>query len=272
MESYEFSAAISTITEALGSTKEISGSDNVKSIQIDPYVTCWSDLSLDEQMLIRFPVDTTDIAGRSKSSCYLPQRADCTHPISCNNDSNGNSNFLRKENKSGTTKYIESELPGVYRKGIYICGTAVARGKSHQSQLVCMISIMMFNLGLAHQLLANQQDTQPGCSQSDESKKLKGDCLEKSKRLYELAHAAATDEDFETDALFSLAIINNMAFIYKDLNVDDTAEKAFQHLLSSVVCVIEGGDYCHSKYRYLLEHFLGNICHLVLQFSAGAAA
>jgi tetratricopeptide (TPR) repeat protein len=121
--------------------------------------------------------------------------------------------------------------------------------------------VIIFNLALAHQLLAME------CSDVSESASL---LLSKAAQLYELAfNLQQEDEGMENNALFAMANLNNLALVYKSLNNSENAETCFQYLLSILILFVGCGEQISE-----FEGFFRNTAsHLVvLKDRASAAA
>jgi tetratricopeptide (TPR) repeat protein len=118
--------------------------------------------------------------------------------------------------------------------------------------------IIIFNLALAHQLDAMKQP-------SKRSRK----CLKKAAKLYELAHSIYHENnDFEESAVFVLASVNNLGLIYQELHDTNTAQKCFQHLLSTLMFLVDCGEGNVSEF----EGFFRNTSHLIVKETTAAAA
>jgi tetratricopeptide (TPR) repeat protein len=123
-------------------------------------------------------------------------------------------------------------------------------------QASTMVSVMIiFNLALAHQLSAVGSDKK-------QSK------LRKAAKLYELSFNLQRDENFENNVVFTMATVNNMGLIYHKLNDGETANKCFEHLLSTLMFLIDCGDggVCE------LDGFLRNVSNVISEPCSAAAA
>ena len=99
---------------------------------------------------------------------------------------------------------------------------------SYQSTI--MVSVMIiFNLALANQLSA------VGSNKSQSQ-------LKKATKLYELAFNLQRDENFANNVFFSMATVNNIGLIYHKLNDRETGNKYFEHLLSTLMFLIDRGE------------------------------
>ena len=133
----------------------------------------------------------------------------------------------------------------VYQKGIRI--------PSNVSATFDITPILLFNLALSHQLLAQQQP-------QDSRRFL---LLEKAKRLYELVGKSFDTRD---NTLFEFAIINNAAVIHKTLGDDATSKKYFELLLSHLMMFVD----CESSNR--LRPMYGFLANMTSETQSAAAA
>jgi tetratricopeptide (TPR) repeat protein len=139
----------------------------------------------------------------------------------------------------------------IYRRPIHM-GTGIPP-LCYESGVLASI-IIIFNLALAYQLAAE-----------DSNKRER--YLMKAARLYELAHNFHSEEDFESST-FVLASVNNLGLIYQEFDDKITAQTCFQHLLSTLMLIVDCGQTDGSK----LGGFFRNTSHLFcLQTTAAAA-
>ncbi len=141
----------------------------------------------------------------------------------------------------------------MYRQAIHIPPLTI-ESNYHAS---IMVSVMIiFNLALAHQLSAV----------GSHKKQLK---LRKAAKLYELGFNMQRDLNFENNnVLFTLATMNNLGLIHHTLNDGETANRCFEHLLSTLMVLIDSGegDVCE------LDGFLRNVSNLISEPCSAAAA
>jgi tetratricopeptide (TPR) repeat protein len=140
----------------------------------------------------------------------------------------------------------------MYRQAIHIPLLTIE--SSYQASIILMI---IFNLALAHQLSAVGGD-------KEKSK------LRKAAKLYELSFSfiLQRDENFENNVVFTMATVNNMGLIYHKLNDGETANKCFEHLLSTLMFLIG----CGEGDVYELDGFLRNVSNLIYEPCSAAAA
>jgi tetratricopeptide (TPR) repeat protein len=138
----------------------------------------------------------------------------------------------------------------MYRRAIHI---PLAIESNYQASI--MVSVMIiFNLALAHQLSAVGSDKK-------QSK------LCKAIKLYELSFNLQRNENFDNNVVFTMATMNNMGLIYHTLNDGETANKCFEHLLSTLMFLIDcgEGDVCE------LDGFLRNVPNVISEPCSAAA-
>jgi hypothetical protein len=117
--------------------------------------------------------------------------------------------------------------------------------------------LIVFNLALAHQLYAAQTNSPAK--------------LHKAAKLYGLSYNLQREESLQGTALFTMAVFNNLAVIYKQLDEEEEAGYFFQHLLSALMLLVD----CDSGEKVQASHFDGflkNTTFLICQPSVAAAA
>jgi tetratricopeptide (TPR) repeat protein len=137
----------------------------------------------------------------------------------------------------------------LYRQAIHIPLTIES---NYQVSIMVMI---IFNFALAHQLSAVDSN----------KKKSK---LRKAAKLYEISFNLQRDENFEKNVVFTMATVNNMGLICHKLNDGETANKCFEHLLSTLMFLID----CGEGDVYELDGFLLNVFNLIYEPCNAAAA
>ena len=111
---------------------------------------------------------------------------------------------------------------------------------------------IMFNLALAHHL--------GGLNCHDQTREAK---LQKALRLYEFAYSIQMQEDLSLQLVYTLGMMNNLGHIQDALGDKEKSQQCYQHLLSTLMFVMEGQDSgCCSEE---MELFLNNVTHLVLR-------
>ena len=148
----------------------------------------------------------------------------------------------------------------IYRHPIYIPDQAFKSINltGEQDCLAVLLTVIsLFNVALAHQLLAM------------ESRSNRRFCLQKSSRLYELGYHLAATNKIDGGSLFLLSILNNLGHVYKTLSCHIKASKCFQQLLSTLMYLSEG---CKCDDLAALSGFFGSTCYLYIQDFCAAAA
>jgi hypothetical protein len=122
-------------------------------------------------------------------------------------------------------------------------------------------SILVFNLALAYHLLFLEiGQTSRGYSS-----------LRKAQMLYEVAFDFQKNEYFDSNYLFVLATVNNIALIHQQLNEQKLANKCFEQVLSILMFMIDGGGGRAINSDGRLDGFYHNLSSLE-NFHPGAAA
>ncbi|CAJ1933308.1 unnamed protein product [Cylindrotheca closterium] len=113
---------------------------------------------------------------------------------------------------------------------------------------VFMSVVLVFNAALAYQLAGDQ------LLQEDLSNVI---FVRKSIKLYRLAYNIYHEETVGASPYFCMAIVNNLGLLYQENHCGDKADKCFQHLLSTLMFLVD----CKEN----MEHFEGyfeNTSHL----------
>eukprot|EP00977_Amphora_coffeiformis_P012502 scaffold3079_cov174-Amphora_coffeaeformis.AAC.13 len=116
--------------------------------------------------------------------------------------------------------------------------------------------IQLYNLALSHHLCALQRSNPEPF-------------LRKALSLYELAYTIHVSEDVELTILQSMAIVNNLGHLHKQLDNIEKSQQCFENLLTTLMFVKDCGEQdCHQ----LLDGFLSNVMPLILCGSKPAPA
>ena len=118
-----------------------------------------------------------------------------------------------------------------------------------------ILSMIIFNLALAHQLSA------VGSNKSDLR-------MRKAAKLYELGYNLQRAEHFDNNVLFTMATVNNMGLLHHKLNDRETGNRCFEHLLSTLMFLID----CSKGHVYGIDGFLRNASHVISAPHSAAAA
>jgi tetratricopeptide (TPR) repeat protein len=148
-------------------------------------------------------------------------------------------------------KHLDEDGQFMYKEAIRI----PVNVESHYRAAVMVSSMIIFNLALTHQLAATVSDNRESA-------------LRKAAKLYELSFNMQRDEFFYSNTMFTLAIVNNLGLIHHQLDDRETASKYFEHLLSTLMFLIDCGDGHATDF----DGFLRNASTVSFQACAAAAA
>ncbi|KAL3904710.1 MAG: hypothetical protein SGARI_004802 [Bacillariaceae sp.] len=125
-----------------------------------------------------------------------------------------------------------------------------------------MSSNLIFNIALCHHLIAlNTAET----NQRHSLKRLKG-----ALKLYELGFHMHSKKGVEGMSMnYALALINNCAHIWETLGSTSKAQRFYNHMLSSLMMMIDGGE---AEKVDQLEGYLLNASRVILGQEVLAAA
>jgi tetratricopeptide (TPR) repeat protein len=144
----------------------------------------------------------------------------------------------------------------MYRRAICINDAAEDTTYSYESRVV-VTAVIIFNLALAYQLAA--ANTTNGNDRY----------LRKAAKLYKLAIRMPHEEQLESSTLFSMTCINNVGLVYQDLRDIVAAQKCFEHLLSTLMFLVDCGE---TDVVPDMDGFFMNTSHLVVTQTSAAAA
>ena len=119
-------------------------------------------------------------------------------------------------------------------------------GKNYEETTMAS-ALVIFNLALAHQVLA-EEESMDGQSR----RKL----LKKAGKLFQCALNMSIDEELDSSSFsFTLAAMNNMGIIYYQLDENEAATNCFERLMSIIV-------YLHGS-SFDASHYVGNACAFI---------
>ena len=168
----------------------------------------------------------------------------------------------------------------LYRRPISICTDTSSSSPSTSELTACdnlendiiVSATVLFNLALSYQLLAAKEEDRRLCL----------GYLQKAVKLYEYGYTMQRDElpSQRSNPLYMLATINNMAVAYQCLNAHDASQGLFQHMLSTIMFLVEGGissdivvvEGNGSVNGHVFDGFLRNLSHFVGERPTAAAA
>ena len=150
---------------------------------------------------------------------------------------------------------VDPDFPFMYSDGIRIPAEAAATGIPRHD----LASIVLFNLALAYHLSA-MDSMDPG---SD---------LRKALHVYELVYTMQQEnkENFLSNLMFVLSILNNIGIIYQWRNEDDIAARCFDKLLSVLMLLSNHSQSSTDKNEEVV--FRGFYRNVVLNHSPCASA
>lgn len=113
---------------------------------------------------------------------------------------------------------------------------------------VFMAVVLVFNAALAYQLAGDQ------LHQENLSNII---FVRKAIKLYRLAYNIYHEETIGASPYFCMAIVNNLGLLYQESQCVDKADKCFQHLLSTLMFLVD----CHENMENF-EGYFENTAHL----------
>ena len=152
----------------------------------------------------------------------------------------------------------------LYRQAIHLEPDAIGRDNRSRQQLSAVI---VFNLALAHHLIAETDETQ------------QYNCFTmRAAKLYELSWQLVQREVGYNSPLFMMVIVNNLGVAYQSLGEVENAQRSFEHLLSTMLFLMDCGHHhkifakATKNHSNLQEGFFRNVSPLFLHQSTAAAA
>ncbi|KAL3923970.1 MAG: hypothetical protein SGILL_001331 [Bacillariaceae sp.] len=94
-------------------------------------------------------------------------------------------------------------------------------------------------------------------------------CLRKALQMYELAYAIQMQEGIDMTLTPTMIIMSNVGHIHKILGNKENAMQCFQHLLSTIMFLVEAGE---REHIFEFDGFFENILKTVYAHSPAAAA
>jgi hypothetical protein len=198
---------------------------------------------------------TKQIMGNCDATCA--EERDSTASTSIDNCI---AQSLRRGDKESICA-LNDRLPYMYRQAILIPDALLMQKEADSLSLISVIVI--FNLSLAHQETAYKEMSRASCIP----------LMKKTVKLYELAfnlYNALPAPTSGGDAVFYMALINNLALANDALSDTDASKQCFQQLLSTLMLVIATGNYAMDS--SLCDGFLRNVSHLISPHTTAPAA
>jgi hypothetical protein len=144
----------------------------------------------------------------------------------------------------------------LYENGIAIPGNFISSGFHETTMVSCII---VFNLALAQHLYYRS---------SKPTNVARHSSLHKALRLYDLAFKLQREARMQDSVMFSLAVVNNVALVHRQLRDEQAATKCFEFVLSLLMYMTDCG---HSNV-FVLEGFFLNVSNLICQPRVAPAA
>jgi tetratricopeptide (TPR) repeat protein len=150
------------------------------------------------------------------------------------------------------SKFLSSstveEIPGryLYRRAIFI----PINMEMTYGETIMVSCLIIMNLAIAYHLRGDQE------------------ALLRAMKLYELSFNLQRDQQFGSNVLFTLAIVNNLGVVHQQLHDEQAAVKCFEHVLSTLMYLKACG---HSS-ECNLDGFFHNVLSVAAQQSVAPAA
>jgi tetratricopeptide (TPR) repeat protein len=149
------------------------------------------------------------------------------------------------------------------KDGLYLFARALSiprrTAQSSQSN-VLMIKVVMFNLGLSHQMMATQRSG----AKADKY-------LHKACRLYQLCYQVETQTQAEAQMHLLPALANNLGMVYFRMQETEHAVQSFDGIITMVMHANAMGDSSYRK-NDNIDCFLANASNTVHKHSLSASA
>jgi tetratricopeptide (TPR) repeat protein len=137
---------------------------------------------------------------------------------------------------------------------LFTRGLSIPRRAAQSSQSnVLMIKVLMFNLGLSHQIMAAQTSGAEA-----------GKYLDKAVSLYQLCYQVETQAHPEAQRDLLLVLVNNLGIVHLKMQETDDTVRCFNGLITMVVytnATIVGDSTDRNNYN--IDHFLANAFNIV---------
>jgi tetratricopeptide (TPR) repeat protein len=234
IESGRFEEAIDVLTDALSIVKQ-------ELIYDEQSV---ADTDIQESMVTEPEMDETATSGAIAS----PQRR-----LSLCEPTADNATSPVLSERETIESAVFDDQPYVYKAAIRISESDL---QELVPSYVNISFIVLFNLALSHHLSAIQHNMCPTI-------------LNKALTLYELAYALQMREQIPAPIIYSMALVNNLAQIHRNMKREASARQCFEHLLATIMLITTSGQ------GSLLEHadgFFLSLMHLVLAETSTAPA
>jgi hypothetical protein len=157
---------------------------------------------------------------------------------------------------SGKPSFLPTRVGTIFQDAIYVANPFPQPLLQTYEQLSYVV---LYNLALAHHLRAMEEDC----------KRLRNARLQQALCLYEHAHQILLNQEIEVSALHNMAIASNLGHIHRFLGDESRAQLCFQHLLSTLLYIVDcgAGDKLKS-----LDGFFCNVMPLIVGMASSAPA
>jgi hypothetical protein len=262
IEQKEYLSALKILAEALSKVQnEVDSMEDSSSAEDEN----------DQNISVYSFLDAQQVQARRRSNTQCDS-TDCSSP-----PAQQVSQCLRLEEEENAGEDF------VYRHPIRVNDTT---DESDRNEIYIFSVILVFNLALTHHLMAleetpptatalkavggDQED--PECKDSKDSSSQRRrhfNHLKSALKLYELGFDMQMKGLVSMDMTYTMAMVNNCASICKALNQRQRAQKFYEHLLSSLLYLVENGEADNIDE---FDGFLGNASKLILRKKVAAAA
>ena len=144
----------------------------------------------------------------------------------------------------------------IFRDPIYV-SSGLPRSELDRCELLSYV--ILYNLALSYHLRA----------MDEEEDHLRNAYLDKALTLYEHAHHILSSQEIDVSLLHTMAIASNLGHIHHVIGDEQRAELCFQHLLSTILYVVDCGEGAKIK---SLDGFFRNVMPLICTSSSAPAA
>jgi tetratricopeptide (TPR) repeat protein len=120
-----------------------------------------------------------------------------------------------------------------------------------------MLLIIVFNMALGYHLKALLL-----LDQQQQKRQRRDRFFHAALKLYELAHSMETEQGIEISTSHSIAILNNVAHVYKLLRHYDKSKELLLRMLTTLAYVVDNGASSEVDH---MDGFVQNVLHLILK-------
>jgi hypothetical protein len=178
---------------------------------------------LTENGLYKEAIQTLDVAMKTMQTS-LNKMEDDGHEIAFV------PHYVREQPQKPISQFEDAEMDGdfIYRSPIRSNGNS--NSLEEEVDNLAMTVVILFNMALARHLRAI------------EGENVRTQRLREALKLYELSFFMQMRGSGQLNMTQVLALINNCGQIYKQLNQEVKARKFFQHMISTIIVMVEVGE------------------------------